>query len=660
MNRPLHALLIGIDHYLPNELPDGTSYPNLRGSVRDVAAMERFLRCRRVPAERIITLTATDVGSDEPAEERERWPTCENMVTAIKHLTATAEAGDRVLIHYSGHGGRIPTCIPEVKGRDGLDEALVPVDVGNPEARYLRDVELAQLLRTMVERRLVVTLILDSCYSGGATRGRAEIGARGIGRIDLTRRPTGSLVAGRQVLAETWRRLAGGVPRQVRVANGWLPAPRGYVLLAACQASETAWEYPFDDEGHHGVLTWSLLEALRQGSSDLTYRQLHRRIIGGIRGRFEGQTPVLEGEATWLVCADGRTEERDGIVVLDVEPEARRVCVNTGQAQGVHKGTLLGICSPDRPDDRLAVVEATQCGAVDSWATVRTDLGPARIAAIRPGAIAVVVDPGRARFRRRVRTVSRPGWRHRRERRALTAVERLVAGRPSGFLELADETSDPDFQVAVNIRDEYEIRSTDGHPLPHLRPPLAIRDGDAPGRLVERLMHLARYCNVRKLDNDDPTSPLRGALTVALARPQAETSESPRSVPTLVAGETIRLTVKNASRQVLYVVVLDLRPDWSIEQIHPPPTGSVAEQLDPGRELRLPLTVYLPPGYQHGHEVLKVVGTVNAVSFRWLELPAIDHPADLRRIEADPFAGRDWTVAQVELKVVHEPDSLSH
>jgi hypothetical protein len=32
----IYALLIGIDCYMPNVLPDGSRYPNLGGGVRDI------------------------------------------------------------------------------------------------------------------------------------------------------------------------------------------------------------------------------------------------------------------------------------------------------------------------------------------------------------------------------------------------------------------------------------------------------------------------------------------------------------------------------------------------------------------------------------------------------------------------------------------------
>src|SRR5689334_19313902 len=118
------ALLIGVDCYMRNELPDGGWYPSLSGCVRDIAHVEAFLRSRlNLADERILKLTASYTGSRppfkdhdfQPPEPREQWPTYENMVAAFKRLTELAQAGDQVYIHYSGHGGRSSTAYPDLK-----------------------------------------------------------------------------------------------------------------------------------------------------------------------------------------------------------------------------------------------------------------------------------------------------------------------------------------------------------------------------------------------------------------------------------------------------------------------------------------------------------------------------------------------------------------
>ncbi|MCK7510498.1 MAG: hypothetical protein MZV70_44895 [Desulfobacterales bacterium] len=153
-----------------------------------------------------------------------------------------------------------------MKGAGDLDEALVPTDIGNSEARYLRDMELAYLLKAMVDK-LVATVVLDGSTIGGATRGKnAEAVARTMVRRELghdaTVRPTASDVASPKELESVWRGLTTGTRRPSRPATGW-PNPKGFTLLAACQANESAYEDFFDHREKNGALTYWLLDSLR-------------------------------------------------------------------------------------------------------------------------------------------------------------------------------------------------------------------------------------------------------------------------------------------------------------------------------------------------------------------------------------------------------------
>jgi hypothetical protein len=56
-----HALLIGIDCYLPNKLSDGSYFKSLKGCVRDINHVEAFLKNRlQVPETQIVKLTASN------------------------------------------------------------------------------------------------------------------------------------------------------------------------------------------------------------------------------------------------------------------------------------------------------------------------------------------------------------------------------------------------------------------------------------------------------------------------------------------------------------------------------------------------------------------------------------------------------------------------
>lgn len=205
-----------------------------------------------------------------------------------------------------------------------MDEALVPTDIGNSEARYLRDVELRYLLKEMVDRGLVITVVLDSCHSGGATRGAGTAVPRGISSIDTTARPTDSLVASTDQLVAEWRQVA-GTTRAVKPASGWLLELTGYTFLAACRASESAYEDCFDGKEKNGALTHWMLDSLRQASSGLTYKILHDRILAKVHGHFAVQTPQLQGEGDRAVFGSERVQPHYAVAVTSVDRRSSTV-----------------------------------------------------------------------------------------------------------------------------------------------------------------------------------------------------------------------------------------------------------------------------------------------------------------------------------------------
>lgn len=157
----VYALLIGVNCYLPHRLSDSSFYDNLQGAVNDINAVEAFLTVNlNVPNSHIFKLTASNPNPvlKEPVEPLEQLPTYANMVAKFKEITEIAQAGDRIYIHYSGHGGRTITAYPEIKGESGVDESLVPTDIGQldesgqPVNCYLRDLELAWLLKQMEKK----------------------------------------------------------------------------------------------------------------------------------------------------------------------------------------------------------------------------------------------------------------------------------------------------------------------------------------------------------------------------------------------------------------------------------------------------------------------------------------------------------------------------
>ena len=126
---------------------------------------------------------------------------------------------------------------------------MVPADIDNPQTRHLRDIEIAALLKRMLDKKLIVTLVIDSCHSGGLTRGKGGATVRGSDVEDKTPRPQDSLIASIDELELIWKGLSSSGAATTAAtktttaattrgfsASGWLPQPKGYVLLASMQA----------------------------------------------------------------------------------------------------------------------------------------------------------------------------------------------------------------------------------------------------------------------------------------------------------------------------------------------------------------------------------------------------------------------------------------
>ncbi|MGI8587936.1 MAG: caspase family protein [Chloroflexia bacterium] len=683
----LHALLIGIDCYLPNSLPNG-SYPCLQGCVRDINHVSDFLKTRLgVPDERITRLTASNVpGSTQPAEPAAQWPTYANMVNAFGRLTSTAKPLDEVYIHYSGHGGRATTIYPNIK-TNGIDEALVPTDIGHSEAQYLRDLELGALLHTMVNSGLGVTIVLDSCHSGGATRGQDDFAVRGIGGVDTTYRPARTLLAPRDEIEAAHRVATARGTRILASGSGWLPAPQSYVLLAACRPTELACEFAFDGTERNGALTYWLLDSLRDIGPGLTYKMVHDRVLAKVHGQFDQQTPQLEGDDSLVVFGSDHVQPSYHVGVLNVDDANNKMTLEVGQSAPVRAGAQFAVYPPatddfTRIDTRLALVTLDPPGSVTSIATITARLRPD---AIQQGSQAVMLDPGDIRLRRKARLVTQgndylPAAID--QAAALAAVEAALTADATGFIQLVGTDEATDYQVAINPAGAYEIWDAAGMPVPNLRPALAVDAQGAGGQVAARLIHLAKYRNVRELDNFDTLSPLAHKLVVEFlgTQPDYQPGDQPNpqpfadagNTPTVNTGDWAFVQITNRSGKDLNVAVLDLAPDWSIAQAYP--TDTAFETIEAGDHRVLPLQSALPEGYTGGTDLIKVFATTGTTDFRWLELPALDRPMQPRgaitrgadpleallATLADPPAGarnlttastasQEWTVASVEL-----------
>jgi Caspase domain len=703
----LFALLLGIDCYMPNRLPDGSCYKNLGGCVRDISYVEAFLKdIQKVPDNQILKLTASPSVEDEkmPLETPDQLPTHNNMISAFRKLSEMAPAGSQVYIHYSGHGGRAKTVYPEIKGVDGIDEGLVPTDIGTQEGQYLRDLDLAQLLKELVTKGLIVTVVLDCCHSGGATRGDVEI--RGMSVVDDK-----PLLPGQELVVqpEMMRSLAGQGTRGLKA--GGLPASEDYVVVAACRQNEFAYEYAFNRETRekNGALTYWLLDTLRQKDSGQTYQDLFDRINAKVHSQFSQQTPMLMGPGSRIVFSAELTERINAVSVLNVEVNTEtneiQALLAVGQVNGISKGAEFAIyplkSDLKQRENRVAIARIIQRGATESLCKLEPIEG--KEFKVEQGDRAVLVSPPVTLVRKVLlfeqqeaspEEVANPPLPNNKLlpeifKRQKATLETLKSALPgNGWIELAnsvlDNTDDEGiaYQVALNNEGEYEICDRTGHSYSNIVP-VKLGDPAAAAKVVNRLVHLAKFHAAAEIDNTDLDSPLAGKLSVewlgtsdiyergdkippkSQMKPFADPGQ-----PTVKTGEYIFLSIQNNSLQALNIAALDLASDWSIEKIFPGQSADFVT-IEAGKKEVIAL-----PATSPGEDTVKVFASVGPANFRWLELSALDKQQTTRSFRSPQNAleallsaideekpktrklsvaaspSKEWTTKQIQLTVV--------
>jgi hypothetical protein len=682
----IHALLVGIDRYEPERFADDRPILPLQGCVQDVRRMEQLLLSDpiAIPPERIRKLVSPHVQVDGGPVAGGNLPTREALVREIRGLGERARPGDAVLIHYSGHGTRVRTSLPDVKGASAWDECLVPCDVAT--AGVLRDVEIHALACELAEKDLLVTWVLDACHSGGAFR---DLGAgplthvggervRTLGDLPPSLADPGGLAVGREVAEELWP-APSSLFRNVLPGSGWFPQPRGSALLAACCPHEVAREVAFPGIGPSGALTHFLLEIMGAPRPPVSLRELHQRLLSRMHAWCSRQTPVVEGD--WERSLLGRPPEARpkpwGWRVLDVRGQAPpQVVVGGGWFHAIRAGARLGL-HPPRADaaepDAISTgsAEVVESGPTVSYARL-ADL-PAESAPV--GSLLYLEDLGPCA---RSWTVKIPSGAASADVKArLETLRSQLPRRLPIRLEAVADGEDADFCIGIEGGASLVVQDGRGTTLPLQGGGIAAGDPEAADRLLHRLEHLGRFSEARGLTRVAGSSPLRDRLHAELFRVPAGALPGDPTIRRGLTGpaepdEHLHLVLTNTSRSDLSVAVLDLQPDWGINRVHPGAGQGDWDLLERESELVVLLLADLPPGLEAGRDLLLVFAATGALDVSPLELPPLDpalaeampagpqggRPADaFRTVRRPPEAAEPWAIAWVDLEVARKGSS---
>jgi hypothetical protein len=273
-----HALLVGVTRY--DDMPGGK---HLEGPAHDVALLKKILMERfGFEANNILTL----------AEGEKQRPTRANIKSAFEKLAQMAQPGDQVFVLLSGHGSQQPARNPAEES-DGLDETFLPADTAAWNAttktvhNAIIDDELGQWSKAILDRGAYLVVVIDSCHSGTALRGKDQEVLREV--------PAKELVPKNELDLAAQKASAKNVPGGFELGQ----SSARLVALYAAQPNEPAPELPpFDGSSpkKYGLLSYTLAKTLTQAHTPLTYREIIQRIHGEYfhQGR-SAPTPSIEG-----------------------------------------------------------------------------------------------------------------------------------------------------------------------------------------------------------------------------------------------------------------------------------------------------------------------------------------------------------------------------
>lgn len=615
------ALLIGIDRYR-YERP-------LQGCVNDTKLMTKILQENFGFPEKHIT------------QLLDKQATRNGILTALQELVDQVCHNDIVVIHYSGHGSRMTD--REGDKPDGMDETIIPYDSGRYpyDNQDISDDELYLWLLRLSEKTPYITLIFDSCHSGGIVRDSFGTSDRWV---EPDTRPIEELPPSPVAVDLVGR----GADRDIG-PSGWLPMSERYVLIAGCSAQEKASEHLVAQDGsniYHGALTYFLCQELRSAKSGTTYRDVFERASTQVTAEYSLQHPQMEG-----------ARDRELFNVHDLKPMRfvpiqqltdDKVTLGAGAAHGITVGSQWviypsGTQQVTEETPRLGMVKITVVRAVTSDAEI---LEENQAGAITIGTRAVekahfygemrlkvdihVPTDYKGAMNELVQLISESALlRQTEEGEAAEARIYIIAPRT----EVSDSVPVP--QLGTITKPTWAVVGADGQLI---MPTHAVDEAGAANVLRENLEAIVRYRQALALRNPDPSSLLNGQVEFVLQLKRkandgiwVETQpDYERGLPVFEEGDRIVFEIVNHYNDPVYVSVLDFGLTYAIRPLYP--VVGAHQQFQPSRYINIgvhkgqEIELYLPNNFPYvlpandnplveGIETFKLLATTDPADF---------------------------------------------
>ncbi len=205
-----------------------------------------------------------------------------NIMAYLKDLVTGAKSGDVLVFSNSSHG----TYVEDKSGDEEMyDEAMCPYDCAD---NLIVDDELRELFAALA-KGVSLSVISDSCFSGTVTRAAVSEVVPGLKTPDDRRvRFLNPALMGRKLLENPWKAKPKGKTK-------YPESKMKDVLLSGC----TDKEYSYDARiggVYHGAMTYFALKAIQESNYQITFQQLHTRLLNLLDDAGYPQHPQLEAK----------------------------------------------------------------------------------------------------------------------------------------------------------------------------------------------------------------------------------------------------------------------------------------------------------------------------------------------------------------------------
>ena len=261
------ALIVGINQY---ENPAN----NLQGCVNDALDMAETLKICGFPRTKIKVVTDANA-------------TKAGILKGLDWLTSGAADGDVLVFYYSGHGSQVSDLDDDEQDKE--DEIICPHDISWARQTYIKDDDLHNYFTKKLPEGVRTDVILDSCFSGTATRTmvtEANPGTRMAYHKQRYLPPP----------LDHEFRITSSIPQFTKkesIGDRLVTKTQHNSLWAGCQEYQVSWELLFEDSVR-GAFTYYFTRILRRSNGNMSRREIYETLRPSMYEDGFEQVPALE------------------------------------------------------------------------------------------------------------------------------------------------------------------------------------------------------------------------------------------------------------------------------------------------------------------------------------------------------------------------------